>query len=237
LNVRLLVTRSQPNAARTAMALQARGHQAIVTPLFEIEILSKLDPNCGPWDAVLLTSANALGAMAGLASHSAWRDLPIFAVGERTAQAAREHHFTAVISANGNVDDLADLVTARLKPSARLLYLAGEARSGDLAGALRAKGFDVATVAVYRAVVAQTLPDAAAAALAAGIDGVLHFSRRSAEGFLAAARKSGLLEAALKKPVHYCLSAQVAEPLRGAGAADVRIAVHPDEASLVALCG
>jgi uroporphyrinogen-III synthase len=50
-----------------------------------------------------------------------------------------------------------------------------------------------------------------------------------------AARNSGLLEAALRKPVHYCLSPRAAEPLRAAGAADVRAAERPNEASLLAL--
>ena len=128
------------------------------------------------------------------------------------------------------------LVAARLKPPARLLYLAGEERSGDLAGVLRAKNFVVDTVVVYRAVVAQTLPEEAAAALRGDLHGVLHYSRRSAEAFVSAARKAGLLEAALSKPVHFCLSAKVAEPLQEAGAADVRIAAQPDEAALMSLC-
>ena len=235
--MRLLVTRSQPDAVRTALALQARGHEAIVAPLFGIQIGSEVDPDAGPWEAILLTSSNALGAMAGFARHDGCRDLPIFAVGERTAQAAREIDFTNVSSAGGNVDDLVNLVAARLKPPARLLYLAGEERAGDLAGALRAKNFVVDTVEVYRFAVAETLPAPAIAALTGALDGVLHFSRRSAEGFLTAARNCGLLEAALTKPVHYCLSAGVAQPLTQAGAVKVSIAAHPDEAGLIALCG
>ena len=48
---------------------------------------------------------------------------------------------------------------------------------------------------------------------------MLHFSRRSAEAYVDAARAAGLLANALK-PIHFCLSAQVAEPLAQAGAAD-----------------
>jgi uroporphyrinogen-III synthase len=44
-----------------------------------------------------------------------------------------------------------------------------------------------------------------------------------------------LLEAALRKPVHYCLSPRIAEPLRAAGAVDVRAAERPDAAALLAL--
>ena len=76
----------------------------------------------------------------------------MFAVGDISAKAARDMGFADVASAGGNVNDLAKLVAARLKPPARLLYLAGEERSGDLAGALRAKNFDVDLVVVYRVV-------------------------------------------------------------------------------------
>ncbi|MFY9760746.1 MAG: uroporphyrinogen-III synthase, partial [Xanthobacteraceae bacterium] len=68
------------------------------------------------------------------------------------------------------------------------------------------------------------------------LHGVLHYSRRGAEAFVSAARKAGLLEAALRNQVHFCLSAKVAEPLQEAGAADVRIAAQPDEAALMSLC-
>jgi uroporphyrinogen-III synthase len=233
--VRLLITRDEASAERTAFALRAHGHEPVVAPLFGIEILSEVEPEEGPWDAILLTSVNALWGVCTWVWKGRWRDVPAFAVGDRTAQAMREQGFTAVTSAAGDVNDLANLIVARLTPPARLLYLAGEERVGDLAGLLRAKNFTVDLVQVYRIVAAQTLPPSAAAALSGEIDGVLHFSRRSAEAFLTAARNSGLLEAALRKPVHYCLSARIAEPLRKAGAADVRVAERPDEAALLAL--
>jgi len=143
--------------------------------------------------------------------------------------------FADVSSAYGDVSDLARLVAARIKPAAPLLYLAGADRFGDLAGALGGRGFVVRTVVVYRAAAATGLPRAAAAALAGGIDGVLHFSRRSAEAYANGARAAGLLEGALKTPIHFCLSAQVAEPLAQAGAADIRIAARPVETELLAL--
>jgi uroporphyrinogen-III synthase len=84
---------------------------------------------------------------------------------------------------------------------------------------------------------AKLLPEPAAAALGGDIDGVLHFSRQSAAAFINAARNSRLLEAALTKPVHFCLSENVAAPLRAAGAANIHVAARPDEQSLLELCG
>jgi uroporphyrinogen-III synthase len=234
--VRILVTRPQPGGMQTAVALKERGHEPITAPLFEIESLSEVDPDSGPWTAILLTSANALWAIAGLVWRDEWRRLPVFAVGDRTAKTARDQGFIEVTSASGDVENLADLVAARLKPPARLLYLAGQERAGDLAGILRARNFTVDVVVVYRMLVARTLPEPAAAAIRVGVDAVLHFSRHSAEAFVRAASNAGLLEAALTKPAHFCLSSQVAEPLRQAGAANIRIAARPDEDALLELC-
>jgi uroporphyrinogen-III synthase len=234
--VRILLTRPQADAGRTASALRARGHEVIIAPLLELELLYDAELGTGPWTALLLTSGNAVRAIAGHKRRDELRGGKVFTVGDRTAQAMRECGFTDVTSAAGNVNDLAALIAARLQPPARLLYLAGEERSGDLAGLLRGKTFVVDTVLVYRAVAAADLPRAAAAALAAGLDGVFHFSRRSAEAYLDAARHSDLLQEALSKPIHYCLSGRIAEPLTAAGAANVRIAARPDEAALIELC-
>ncbi len=215
--------------------MRARGHEPILAPLLDIEIVPDADLGAGPWAAILVTSANAVRAIAGHKRHGELRGIAVFTVGGRSAQAMRDVGFANVTSADGNVTDLASLVVARMTPPARLLYLAGEERSGDLGGLLRARNFAVDTALVYRAVINETRH--ARAAFAAGIDGVLHFSRRSAEAYLAAARDTGLLDSALKNPIHYCLSARVAEPLRSAGAARLHIAARADEAALLDLCG
>jgi uroporphyrinogen-III synthase len=232
--VRILLTRPEPDAQRTAAALRAQGHDVITAPLLRIEPIADAQIGAGPWAAVLITSANAAHAVTAHARVTQLRALPAFAVGRRSADAMAAAGFADVTSADGNVSDLARLVAARLQPAASLLYLAGEDRSGDLAGDLRARGFAVETTMIYRAIAATSLPPAPTQALAGGIDGVLHFSRRSAEVFVDAARVAGVLESALQA-AHFCLSAQVAEPLVQAGAADIRIAERPNEAVLIAL--
>ncbi len=233
--MRILLTRPEPDARRTAGALRARGHEAIVAPLLHIEIMSDADLGTGPWAAIMVTSANAVRAIAAHKRSSELQAVPVYAVGDRSAQAMREAGFAAVTSADGNVNDLAKLVVARIKPDAPLLYLAGEARSGDLAGMLRARNFTVHTVLVYRAVAAATLPRQASDAVRGGIDAVLHFSRRSAEAYVNAARKAGMLGDAVAKPAHFCLSGRIAQPLTEAGAANIRIAARPEEAALLEL--
>lgn len=234
--MRLLVTRPEPDAARTAAALRSRGHSVVIAPLMRIEPLADAAISTGPWAAVLVTSANIAHVIAGHPKRAELIRLPVFAVGDRSAQAMRGLGCARVVSAGGDAGDLARTVAAHFNPPARLLYLAGENRSGDLAGELRAKGFAVETIAIYRAVASEILPVAATDALARGADGVLHFSRRSSEAYVDAARGAGLLERALR-PVQFCLSAQVAAPLQEAGNCLVRIARQPAEAALLDLIG
>jgi uroporphyrinogen-III synthase len=234
--VRLLITRPAADATRTAAALRARGHDAVIAPLLIIEFLADVEIAAGPWSAILVTSANAAHAIVTHPRYEDLRRIPVFAVGGHSAQAMREAGFAEVTSADGDVDALARLVAARTKPGASLLYLAGATRSGDLAGALRKLGVAVHTAVVYRADAAETFPPEAAAALAAGIDGVLHYSRRSADAYVNATRQGKLAKAGLADPVHFCLSAEIAQSLLAAGATDVRVAANPDEAALLALC-
>ena len=235
--MRLLVTRPQPDAERTATALRQRGHRVITAPLVRIEPLADAPIEDQPWAAILITSANAAAAIALHQRRRALLDVPAFAVGDRSAEAMRAAGFATVVSASGTVGDLARLVAERAKPNVTLLYLAGEERAGDLAGELHARGFAVHTAIVYRAVTTATLPQGATDALAAGLDGVLHFSRRSAESYVNSARAAGALALALA-PAQFCLSEQIAAPLRRAGAATVRVAPRPNEAALIELiCG
>ena len=93
------------------------------------------------------------------------------------------------------------------------------------------------TAVVYRALKADHFPPPVAAALAQReLDGVLHFSARSAEAYLDCAAHDAIRKSALA-PVHYCLSRQVAAPLSAAGAAAVRVAAHPDEMAMLELVG
>ncbi len=234
--MRLLVTRPVADAERTAAALAVAGHAAAIAPLISIEAVADAPVEAERWAAILITSANAAHGIRMHRRREALRGIPVFAVGDHSAQAMREAGFPDVTSARGDVAGLAGLVGVRARAGDRLLYLAGEERSGDLAGDLGRQGFVVHTIVVYRAVPAAVLPQAAVDALALGLDGVLHFSRRAADAYINAAAGAGLLARALA-PLQFCLSARIAEPLLGAGATRVHIARQPNEAALIELIG
>jgi uroporphyrinogen-III synthase len=230
--MRILLTRPEPDGSRSAARLRARGHDVILAPLMRGETL-QADVD-GPFAAVLMTSANAARAAAAHPRFAALSRLPTFTVGDHSAEAARAAGFAAVVSAQGALDDLVRLVAARFA-NARLLYLAGEDRAGDLAAELAGHRIKVETAVVYRAVAATTLPPEVAQALGANqLDAVLHYSRRSAATLLQLAAAAGAVNTLLGL-AHYCLSDAVAVPLREAGARRIAVAPHPGESSLFGL--
>lgn len=142
---RILVTRSEPGASETAARLTSLGYQPIVEPLFAIVPIDVTIPD---FDALAFTSANGVRRFAVL---SLRRDAPVFCVGARTAEAAREAGFADVTSADGDVVALGDLILARL-PAGNLLLHAGNAESrGDLSGRLTAQGIAAQFLALFRA--------------------------------------------------------------------------------------
>lgn len=232
--MKLLVTRPQPDAERTAQALRAAGHAVLLAPLTRIEFATA-DLGPGPWAAVLITSANAARSLENHPRRQELISQPLIAVGDRSAAAARLAGFIDVTSADGAVEDLLALVAARYGGRGRpLLYLAGANRASDLVAALAAVA-PVEMHVIYQALAQPFLPPEAAAALRDGtLGGVVHFSRRAARVYLDAASQAGLPDAALS-PIHYCLSARIAEPLAAAGALSISVAQRPTENALISL--
>jgi uroporphyrinogen-III synthase len=233
----VLVTRPHPDDATTTEALRTRGFEVLRAPMLRFEPLPFQDEPDAAYGAVIVTSANALRAIAPhLAAHRLLK-LPLFAVGENTAAAAREAGFGEVTASRGDAGALRDLVVARaksrqLKKSNPILYFAGADLARDLAGELGASGFTVVTQTTYRMAPVPSLPrEVCDAFVAHGIEAVLHYSRRSARAFLDAARSGGVEISALALP-QCCISAAVAAVLRDAGATQVTTASAPDENSL-----
>lgn len=233
--MRLLVTRPEPEAERTAAALRARGHSVLVSPLLRLAPAEEMRLYQEAWAGVLITSANALKVLTP-PEIEALAALPLLAVGQRTAEAARAAGFSDVRSADGDAAALARLAAESFAPGDRpLAYLAGDARAFDLPAALAAQGIPVHPLVVYRMVATDGLSEPARAALLAReLDGVLHYSRRSAAAYLASADGKEMRAAALA-PTHYCLSDEIGTWLTEAGAPAVKVAVRPQEAALIEL--
>lgn len=228
---RALITRPVADARPFADLLAERGFDSLVAPMLEITFDGGPAPALDGIQALLFTSRNGVRAFARASDE---RDLPAFAVGASTADLAQDAGFSRVVSADGDVDDLARRVAEDLDPAAgSLLHVAGSAVAGDLSGDLTGRGFDVRRAVMYQATAVTALPRDAAAALEAGaVSAAFFFSPRTAATFdrlIGEAR----LRTGLAGVTAYCLSAAVAQKLEKLGWGGMRIAERPDQASLL----
>jgi len=229
----VLVTRPEEDAASLAAALSARGHEPHLEPLLRIEpapgVPTPLDLD--GVQAILFTSANGVRALAHLSPD---RGLPVFTVGNASAEAARAAGFTEVASAAGDVEDLARLVAARLKPKDGAVYHgAGQRLAGDLKERLEGDGFTLRRVVLYRAHAASDLSRTTRTALLAHhLDAVTLFSPRTAATFVKLVQKADLAVACPSLDA-VCLSPAVAEKLGVLSWRSVRIAAHPTQEALL----
>lgn len=218
------ITRTAPGAARTAEAVRAAGFTPVISPLlianpdFAVGDVAALIEDVA---ALAFTSVNGL-AFADLTPR---RDWPVFAVGDRTAQAARDRGFEDVVSARGDAADLAELIAREWAGRPGVLLVPTAARPAADLAALLAGRVPVRTLALYETLENPApLPDA--------FDIVLIQSARAAE-ILARRLPPG----AAQGRTAVALSEAVAAPLRALGFAELRVAASPDTRSLLEALG
>lgn len=209
---RLAVLRPEPGNAATVAAIERRGLAAISLPLFEIVALGWAPPDPANFDAILLTSANAVRH--GGAGLAALHGLPAFAVGRATATAARASGFDVMTAGESNAAELIDTAT-RLGFS-RLLHIGGRDTT------IAAGGSVAASVPVYASEFRALGPDDIA--VLAGAVVLLHSAR-------AAARLAALVDRPGDTAI-VAISALVAAAA-GTGWAAVAVAAQPNGEALI----
>ena len=238
--MRLLVTRPRQDAEAFAQALAACGIEWAIEPMIDIIDLPGPPILRRNEQAIVFTSANGPRALlrrnqGGL---SQFASLPVYAVGDATAKAARAAGLSHVESASGDVAALTALVVARLVPQAGpLLHVSGSQVAGDLAGRLTAAGFTVTRVAIYTARKTTALTTPTQEGLRQGlIDGVTFFSPRTAAAFVTLCHNCGVA-AQLRDVAAICLSQAVAQAVNGVTWRTIIVAPRPDQDTLLGCLG
>lgn len=223
----VLVTRAEPGAARTCETLARLGYRAVNAATARIEPVDAR-PDWGAASAIIVTSPNGAARLTALAAPPR---LPVYAVGEASARAAREAGHGMVITGTGDAAGLLDVILSGPARQGRLIHLRGADQAFDLSGALNALGRQTDSHVVYRARDVETLSAEASAALGANAIILIH-SPLGAERLLEQADRAGR-QSALASARVIAISGAAAAPLRRAGAGRITQAARPDEASLL----
>ncbi|TPJ75399.1 uroporphyrinogen-III synthase [Mesorhizobium sp. B2-6-2] len=231
--VRVLVTRPEPGASRTARRLEALGFQPILLPLTETSALPVEASLGADGVAVVVTSANA-ARHAPKALIAPLARLPCHAVGKRTAEACRAAGFLSVTEGPGEAEALADAIAGGLAGKA-IVYLCGRVRFPRFERRLAAAGVHVQAIETYDTTgVGYGDADVVARLSGLPVEAALLYSAK-ASAALASLIARPTLRHLFEKTEFLALSARVAEPLEGFAGNRVRAASKPEEDALLAL--
>ncbi|MBB2204550.1 uroporphyrinogen-III synthase [Gluconacetobacter takamatsuzukensis] len=214
-------------------AVTALGWHAVALPALRAETILRAALPVRGVQAILVTSGQAVTALAGRVP----ADMPVLAVGAATARRARAAGFVHVTAAEGTAEALADLVRAEWRPSAGALLLATAPGYGmDLVTALRGGGFRVVRRCVYRIRPGMPAPEALRAMIGpGGVDAALFFSAETARQFLRHLPRD--VREGLRSARAIAISDRAAGILGAAPWREIVRAATPDQAAMLDLLG
>ena len=145
----ILFTRPLDDCHEMILKFQSLGHEISHLPLINIEGLKYEVPNYSEFKGIIFTSSNAIKF---LDIKNIDKKLKCFCVGNATEKKARSVGFQNVFAAEGNVNNLKELILQNFKPSeGKLIYISGEIISSDLDKELNSSGYTIERLINYRA--------------------------------------------------------------------------------------
>ena len=144
----ILFTRPLEDCHEIILRFQSLGHKISHLPLIDIEELKYKTPKYSEFKGIVFTSANAIKF---LDVKDINKKILCFCVGTATEKKARRVGFQNVFAADGNVENLKELILQNFNSSeGKLLYITGEIISSNLDQNLASSGYSIERVINYR---------------------------------------------------------------------------------------
>ena len=179
----ILLTRPLEDCSEMIIKFKSLGHQVSHLPLLSIEKIDYDQINFSDYKGIIFTSANAVKY---LDHKNIDKNLLCFCVGSATEKKARSAGFQNVIAAEGNVENLKELILQNFdQKDGQLIYISGETVSVDLDQQLINEGYSVKRIVNYKTIYNQKFDDNFVRELMLKIpDMVYIYSQNSASSFL-----------------------------------------------------
>ena len=146
----ILLTRPLEDCSEMIIKFKSLGHQISHLPLLSIDKLDHEQINFLDYRGIIFTSANAVKF---LELKKINKKILCFCVGSATEKKARSSGFQNVIAAEGNVENLKELVLQNFdQKNGKIVYVSGETISADLDKQLIKEGYDIKRIVNYRTV-------------------------------------------------------------------------------------
>ena len=153
----ILLTRPLEDCTEMIIKFKSLGHQVSHIPLLKIDKIDYEQINSLDFKGIIFTSANSIKF---LDLKSIDKNTLCFCVGSSTEKKARSVGFQNVIAAEGNVENLKELILQNFnQKDGNLIYISGETVSVDLDHQLSKEGYNIKRVINYRTTHNQNFDD------------------------------------------------------------------------------
>ena len=126
----ILLTRPLEDCTNLLIKFKNLGHMVSNLPVIKIKKINYEEPNFNNYSVIVFTSSNAIK---NLSLDKINKTTKCFCVGSITEKVARNSGFQSVISADGNVRVLKELILQNHdKKDGKILYISGEIVSSNL---------------------------------------------------------------------------------------------------------
>ena len=179
----ILLTRPLEDCSEMIVKFKSLGHQVSHLPLLNIDKVNYEEINFSEYKGIIFTSANAVKF---LEHRKIDKQILCFCVGTATEKQARSIGFQNVIAAEGNVENLKELVLQNFdQNNGKLIYISGETISVDLDRQLLREGYNIKRIVNYRTIHNQNFDENFVKKLKLNMpDMVYVYSQNSALSFL-----------------------------------------------------
>jgi uroporphyrinogen-III synthase len=144
----ILLTRPLDDCSEMILKFQSLGHQVSHLPLLKIDKVKYNEINFSEFKGIIFTSANGVKF---LDVKDVDKKTLCFCVGNATEKKARGLGFQNVITSEGNVENLKELILQNFdKKDGKLIYVSGQITSTDLDQQLLKEGYDIKRIINYQ---------------------------------------------------------------------------------------
>jgi uroporphyrinogen-III synthase len=179
----ILLTRPLEDNSEMIFKFQSLGHEVTHMPLISIEGIKYEDLNFSDFKGIIFTSSNAIKF---LDTKSVDKKINCFCVGSATESKAKSIGFQNIFAADGNVNNLKELILQNFNSSdGKLLYVSGEIISNDLDQILISEGYNIQRIINYKANPVEKFSDTFIEKLKLNMPEIVYvYSQNSAISFL-----------------------------------------------------
>ena len=179
----ILLTRPLDDCSEMIIKFQSLGHQVSHLPLLKIDKTNYEEINFLDFKGIIFTSANAIKF---IDFKKIDKKILCFCVGIATEKKARGLGFQNVIAAEGNVENLKELILQNFhKNNGKLIYVSGETITTDLDQQLLMEGYDIKRIINYKTCHNEIFDQNFVEALKSNMPNIVYvYSQNSALSFL-----------------------------------------------------